>query len=184
MLASLNEQQQYIWWTFNEMYEKAKEKDPSKVIPYEPRRWREWGACEPPPIAKYSTFITINFSSEIDIVEAHKKFTTRVLGKTYFNDRYIIYNIEHTDHPHIHCLVEGRLGTSGTPAKIIRDISRVFAMKPNFIDVKNSKTLEMYTKRSNYVKGLKQDAKLEKVKADEEYRKKFGFDNYYEVNSV
>lgn len=148
-----------------------------ETIKYDPKIWP---LCEAytKPIKFYSTFLTLNFSTDLEIREIHNKIKLLVLRKHYFKDKDIIYNFENTEHPHVHMLIKGE---TTQPSKIIRDMSRIFKINKNFVDCKNSSDENLYETRLNYIKGIKQNSKKEAVETDRIWRSKHCLEEYYQV---
>lgn len=93
---------------------------------------------------------------------------------------YEFYGAELQFHPHIHMLVEAYSDGKIIPkSTIIRDFTRYFKLKQNFIDVKSEPWA--YNTRRGYVLGEKKDLKEEQVKKDAEYREKNNIDLYYTI---
>jgi len=79
---------------------------------------------------------------------------------------------------HVHILKKGNYQKS----KIIRDLSRKFKVKPNFIDVRSSKSSVKYHNSLNYIHGEKIDeAKLADVELDMIWRQENGFAEIYSL---
>ncbi len=79
---------------------------------------------------------------------------------------------------HLHILKKGNYQKS----KIIRDLSRHFKIKPNFVDVRSSKSRTKYNNSLNYVHGVKKDdAKQTDVELDIQWRLDNGFAEIYNL---
>lgn len=70
------------------------------------------------------------------------------------------------DNPHFHLLTIGR----SKKQNIVRCLSKRFKVRPEKVDVQLSTDGDLYTTRSNYVKGLKDPSKMDSVLEDREYR--------------
>jgi len=77
---------------------------------------------------------------------------------------------------HLHILKEGIYNKT----KIVRDLSRKFKIATNFIDVRRGNEQTDYDNRLSYIKGDKVDeAKMESVQKDKEWRIANNLENYY-----
>lgn len=99
----------------------------------------------------------------------------------YLEDKTIMFSLEYygkelKDNFHAHVLVKGKIKDR---ARLIRDFSNRFKVKSNFIDVKSSRSVELYSIRENYIKGDKQDKKQEQIEKDIKKRQELNIQNYY-----
>lgn len=118
-------------------------------------------------------FVTISLDPKkeikIDYIKSKLKYK-------YLQDAVWCY--EHHPHPHIHMLVEPYANGKIIPkSTIIRDLSRAFKLKSNYVDVASEPW--NYNKRRGYIMGDKKDEKKELVEKDREYREKNNIDEYY-----
>lgn len=80
---------------------------------------------------------------------------------------------------HLHILKEGNYSKT----KVVRDLARKFKIAPNFIDVRRGNEQTDYDNRLSYIKGDKVDeAKMENVQKDKEWRIENSLENYYLLN--
>ncbi len=133
--------------------------------------------CERPP-EKPHWFITIALSNDRDPVEMVN--ITKGLSRHSYMTNYM-FSIEFYsksgENQHIHILV---WGNKVNKTKCIRDFSRKYDVSANFIDVKYSKRQRDYDNRENYIKGIKEDSKMESVQKDREKRASLCILDYYE----
>lgn len=131
-----------------------------------------------PKTKKHSTLITLalpNSSDPSEIVAKLRGLDYKYLTSYVFSLEYFSKNGENL---HAHMF----LPYSVPKAKIIRDFSRKFKVKENFIDVRKRDTADGATRAEAYVKGLKKDfEKAEFVKQDEEWRIQNKIENFYEI---
>lgn len=133
------------------------------------------------------SIITISFPALEKETEREKVF--EVLEKLqelkqykYLEDKSIMFSLEFygkelkDNNFHSHILIKGKIKDR---ARIIRDFSTRFKVKPNFIDVKSSRNAELYSIRENYLKGEKQDKKQEQIENDIKKRQELNIQNYY-----
>lgn len=129
------------------------------------------------------SFITISLPAET----YSNNFAQQVQGcleknTSMLNGNNYLYSLEFYGkdleklHPHCHILVKGG-GLDKT--KLIRAFTRHFKIEKNFIDVKRSEDEQLYNKRENYIKGIKQDNKTASVEKDIEFREKHGIEKFY-----
>lgn len=78
---------------------------------------------------------------------------------------------------HIHLLNKPK--AKKRPSHIIREVSQLFKIKKNFVDVDTKNDLEIYNTRQAYIRGNKVDTKLDKVKMDYLFRKNKNLCNVY-----
>lgn len=133
--------------------------------------------CERPP-DKPHWFITIALPNDREPVEMVD--ITKGLSRHTYMTNYI-FSIEFYSksgyNQHIHILVSG---SKVNKTKCIRDFSRKYEVSANFIDVKYSKRQSDYDNRENYIKGIKDDSKMESVQKDREKRASLSLLDYYE----
>ncbi len=85
------------------------------------------------------------------------------------------------DNYHIHILVRGKIARFDK-ARIIRDFKNLFKVESNFIDIKYSDSPDLYTTRTEYVKGIKREEKTPAVIEDEKTRGALGIDELYSLS--
>lgn len=133
--------------------------------------------CAKPP-EKPHWFITIALPNDRDPVEMVN--LTKSLSRYAYMTNYM-FSIEFYsksgENMHIHILV---WGTKVNKTKCIRDFSRKYDLSANFIDVKYSKRESDYSNRENYIKGIKEDSKMDSVQKDREKRASLCLLDYYE----
>lgn len=84
-------------------------------------------------------------------------------------------------HPHIHFLRKGKAPKGGWH-RIVRDLSRLFKIKENFVDKSPSTNKKTYDIRLKYLKGVKSEDKMAQVKRDIEIRRELDLEDYYLFN--
>ncbi len=85
-------------------------------------------------------------------------------------------------HPHLHMLVKipkMKLDKQ----RIIKRFSKLFKVKPNFVDYRYGNTKYLYNKRYLYITGDKTDRKNDQVLADFKLRTKLNIKSYYYYTS-
>lgn len=135
------------------------------------------------PTKQPHTFITISLPAEDfekDFSDDVKKCMNR--NSAMLNGNSYMFNLEFFGkkgelHPHTHILIKGG---GMDKSKIIRAFSRQFKIKDNFVDVQRSDCGRLYAQRVGYIKGEKQESKMKGVEKDDEFRKKYGIDKFYE----
>lgn len=128
------------------------------------------------------SFITISLPAEdymkdfsADIKACLNRNSAMLNGNSYmFNLEF--YGKSSAEHPHAHILIKGG---GMDKSKIIRAFARQFKIKDNFIDVQRSECGQLYTKREAYIKGNKQEKKMEQVEKDRDFRKNNNIEEYY-----
>lgn len=121
-------------------------------------------------------FLTISLPPKADIKEYLRKAAKFAKKKSFKEPPVYVFEQRSPDSNHkklgdglhIHMLV--------IPLKfekmLIRNTVNCFGVKPNFVDVVYLFTDVEYDKRIRYMLGFKKPSKLERVKADQKYRKK------------
>lgn len=108
-------------------------------------------------------------------------------NQSMLNGNQWIYSLEfygkdlNKFHPHVHLLIKGG-GLDKT--KLIRAFTRHFKIEKNFIDVKRSEDEQLYIKRENYLKGIKQDNKKASMEKDAEFRQKYNIAEFFSSDSL
>lgn len=122
------------------------------------------GYKPPPKLEHY--FITISLDPSVEFEE------TNLINKIN-SIKYCLHHtlgiFEYIPHPHIHLLIKHKYINK---YNMIKSFSKKLGLEKNFIDVKFSNNYEHYNNRENYLKGNKQDAKLDLVAEDNIYKQK------------
>lgn len=84
-------------------------------------------------------------------------------------------------HPHLHFLRKGK-APKGSWSRIIRDFSRLFKVKEQFVDKAPSTCKKTFDIRLNYLKGIKSEDKMAQVQRDRIIRKELDIEDYYLFN--
>lgn len=71
---------------------------------------------------------------------------------------------------HIH-LINKNPKITKRPSHIVREVSKLFNIKKNFVDVETSNDQELLETRRKYIRGEKKDTKMDAVKMDKLFRK-------------
>lgn len=127
------------------------------------------------------TFITLAFPQEAleECQNIHRKLET--LSYADLNEYAYIYEFygdKGKPNFHVHMLVRGKLNKKN----YIRNFSRKFKLPPSKVDIRLGDEEEVFDKRCNYLKGIKQDKKLDACCMNEEERKKRDLDALYDRN--
>jgi len=131
---------------------------------------------------RYHNFVTINLPKEIGYVTGwnsdykEKKvdpglMLTKLKEWGYFSapDKAVMeYHTKEGEHPHFHIISYKKRKIPN----IVRDVSKKFKIKSNFVDVNN--VPKRYDIHIDYVNGLKQDKKQEFLDKDKQWRKDNG----------
>lgn len=131
-----------------------------------------------PHIEKPHWFITIalpNDRNPIDMVDITKNLERHAYMSNYCFS--IEFFSKSGENQHIHILV---WGSKVNKTKTIRDFSRKYDVSANFIDIKYSKKATDFNNRLNYLKGNKDETKMESVKKDQDKRRELGLLDFYE----
>jgi len=152
----------------------------------------------PPPSRIYHLFITIALPNlPLDFIDKREKVLEylgnlrKVSDLKYLQNNTGIGTMEFfslepklkmlKENPHIHILYKGKLAKFDK-ARVIRDFSRAFKVKDNFIDVKYTDIPELYTTREEYIKGIKRKEKCLATERDIVERKELEIENYFLYN--
>ena len=76
------------------------------------------------------------------------------------------------------------MSTWAVKTRIIRDLSRLFKVPPQNIDVKSSDDIQLYDKRQNYINGQKQSLKSEAIDADTKYLDEHNIQQIYLIENI
>lgn len=129
------------------------------------------------------TFITISLDPTLSIDVIHEYVAKLCRSSISYFKSHMMFCIEFYGegyHPHIHILCKAILDKS----RVIRDCSRLFKCKKNFVDVLSGRSGEALASRVNYILGKKQDnEKLAKVSKDRAFREKNNFLHVYYKNA-
>lgn len=131
-----------------------------------------------PTAEKPHWFITIALPNDRDPVEMVE--ITKNLQRHNYMTNYcfsIEFFSKSGENQHIHILV---WGNKVNKTKVIRDFSRKYDVSANFIDVKHSKRQQDYNNRLNYIKGIKDESKMESVEKDRVRRAELDLLDFYE----
>ena len=138
--------------------------------------------CKSAPPSSH-TFITISLDPSLTTPQLHELVVKLQRSSISYLKRNMMFCIEFFGedyHPHIHILCKAILDKS----RVIRDCSRLFKCKKNFVDVLSGRSGEALASRRNYILGQKQDNdKLAKVSKDREFREKNNFSHVYYKNA-
>lgn len=122
-------------------------------------------------------FVTLNFSVETTIDELHEiVHKLKIWDIQYLKgSKFVIeYNGSNNNHPHIHLLILEKVKQE----RLLRDFSKKFKLKSNFIDIVNR--ADLYQIHRDYVTGQKVPKEKKKlVKLDKIWRKKYNFIDVY-----
>ena len=127
------------------------------------------------------TLITLCFPQEAleECQNIHRKLET--LNYAHVNEyayAYEFYSDECKPNFHVHMLVRGKLNKNN----YIRNFSRKFKLPESKVDIRLSDDEEVFNTRCNYLKGIKQEKKLDACCLNEEERKKRDLDALYDRN--
>jgi hypothetical protein len=131
-----------------------------------------------PQVDKPHWFITIALPNERnpkDMVDITKNLERHAYMSNYCFS--IEFFSKSGENQHIHILV---WGSKVNKTKTIRDFSRKYDVSANFIDIKHSKKAQDFLNRYNYIKGNKDDTKMESVEKDRARRRELDLLDYYE----
>lgn len=131
-----------------------------------------------PHIEKPHWFITIalpNDRNPVDMVDITKNLSKHAYMANYCFS--IEFFSKSGENQHIHILV---WGSKVNKTKTIRDFSRKYDVSANFIDIKHSKKAQDYANRLNYIKGNKDETKMESVSQDRAKRRELDLLDFYE----
>lgn len=126
-------------------------------------------------------FITVRFNNttplgEIETKLDNMKFQWLTVGAA----RLELYSTNMTRNHHVHIL-----STPAAPkTRIIRDLSRLFKVPKENVDVKSSDKCELYDKRSNYILGEKHELKSEAIEADTKELENQNIKQIYEIENI
>lgn len=129
-------------------------------------------------IEKPHWFITIALPNERDPLDMVQ--ITKDLERHKYMSNYcfsIEFFSKSGENQHIHILV---WGDKVNKTKTIRDFSRKYDISPNFIDIKFSRKQTDFNNRLNYIKGNKEDSKMESVEKDRVKRAELDLLDFYE----
>lgn len=127
------------------------------------------------------TFITLAFPQEAleECQNIHRKLETlNYADLNEFAYIYEFYGDKGKPNFHVHMLVRGKLNKKN----YIRNFSRKFNLPPSKVDIRLGDEEEVFVKRCNYLKGIKQDKKLDACCMNEEERNKRELDALYDRN--
>lgn len=131
-----------------------------------------------PQKKKTSYLITIALPNDYSVPLLLDKL--KGLQKYAYMSNYV-FNIENFsktgENMHSHIFVPRKIHKT----KTIRDFSRWFGVKPNFIDIRQKTTELQYNNALSYVKGEKEQKKLEYVEKDLKWRQHHSLEDYYEI---
>ncbi len=131
-----------------------------------------------PQKKKTSYLITIALPNDYSVPLLLDKL--KGLQKYAYMSSYV-FNIEYFsksgENMHSHIFVPRKIHKT----KTIRDFSRWFGIKPNFIDIRQKTTELQYNNALSYVKGEKEQKKLEYVEKDLKWRQQYSLEDYYEI---
>ena len=117
----------------------------------------------------YHNFITINLE---DIKNCYMNYYDLIKDWDieWLRKAKGVYELhtEEGQHPHFHILSY----TKRKKATLIRDISKKFNIKENFVHIKTDKHL--YKKHIDYINGIKKDSKDKNVLKDRAWREELG----------
>ena len=127
------------------------------------------------------TFITLAFPQESleECQNIHRKLED--LNYADLNEYAYIYEFYGENNKpnfHVHILVRGKLNKKN----YIRNFSRKFKLPPSKVDIRLSDEEELFEKRCNYIKGIKQEKKLDACCLNEVEREKRELDALYDRN--
>ncbi len=127
------------------------------------------------------SFITVRFDNEmhLDVIEEKLKtlkFQWLVVGHARLE---IFSSDAKTMNKHAHIL-----STQANKTRIVRDLSRYFRVpKPN-VDVKQGHDADLYSKRHDYIRGIKKDEKSEAIDADTKYLDEHNIQQLYSYENI
>lgn len=113
---------------------------------------------------KPHSFLTVRLSQSANIVDVYKRVKDLKYG--WLAGGEAVLEDFGTHNPHFHLLLPRKLHKGN----IIRQLAHRFKVSKNFVDYKQSDCPEVYQSRQNYLRGVKQEKKAEKVAADVEHR--------------
>lgn len=129
-----------------------------------------------PQVKKTSYMITLNLPNEYPVDKLLEKL--KGLEKYAYMKKYF-FNIEYFskkgENLHSHIFVPQKIHKT----KTIRDFSRWFGIEPNFVDIRQKTTELQYNNALSYIKGEKEQKKIEYVEKDKEWRKKYNLQDFY-----
>ena len=127
-------------------------------------------------------FITIKLKNETPLGEIQKKIENITLKwMVTAQARLELFSSDaQTRNHHIHIL-----STPQAPkTRIIRDLSRLFNLPRENIDIKNSDKCELYDKRSAYIQGIKKDLKSEAIDKDQQVLDELNIPQIYSIENI
>lgn len=169
------------WWAKGPAYMLAKDcQSKGKPIHAALKQWlRDTKQLDEFHFETPHTLITCAFPKDMPIREAYKKLTA--MSHKWFSDAKAVMEGHAWGHPHFHLLT---LGKADTVQNIVRCFSKRFGVPPNLVDVQKHNSHELYLKRKEeYLKGIKQESKMDKVRMDRDYRAEHGVPDVIELFS-
>lgn len=131
------------------------------------------------PSQKHS-FITVRLNNDEPLEQIQAKLQSiNLKWMTVASARLEIFSSNLTRNHHIHIL-----STWAVKTRIIRDLSRLFKVKPQNVDVKQSDDIQLYDKRQNYINGQKQELKSEAIDADTKYLDEHNIQQIYLIENI
>lgn len=131
-----------------------------------------------PQVKKVSYLVTIALPNDYSVPLLLEKL--KGLKKYAYMSNYV-FNIEYFsksgENMHSHIFVPQKIHKT----KTIRDFSRWFGVEPNFIDIRQKTTELQFNNALSYVKGEKEQKKIEYVEKDLKWRQHHSLEDYYEI---
>ena len=127
-------------------------------------------------------FITVRLNNETPLGEIQKKlenitFKWLVTGQARLE---IFSSDAQTRNHHVHIL-----STPQAPkTRIIRDLSRLFSVNRENVDVKKGEKCEVYDKRSAYIQGEKMSLKSEAIDKDQKVLDELNIPQIYSIENI
>ncbi len=109
-------------------------------------------------------FLTVRLSQSESIVDVYKR--VKDLKYSWLEGGEATLEDFGTQNPHFHLLLPRKLHKGN----VIKQLAHRFKVPKTFVDYKQSDSPEVFASRQEYLRGVKQEKKAEKVAADVEHR--------------
>jgi len=113
---------------------------------------------------KPHTFVTVRMPRDKSIEAVYEQ--VKGLSYTWLEGSEAVLEDFSGTNPHVHFLLPRKMHKGN----LIKQLANRFKVKKQLVDFKSSDCPELFEKRSNYIRGTKQQGKTDKVSADVEFR--------------